>query len=365
MNDYHHIINNTTNNNFNNRLVIYGVGNTGKSVARYLISQERDIVSFIDHNATPHQHYLNIPVYKLEEFIQLYNASEFDLLIAIHNRNIDIKLLIENFSDLGFISLLNMIDYANTFPKDETFRYWLSPRSLYAKYHDKIRTLENLLADEESKDWLRRILQFRITGDYSLLPTPDFENQYSPHELKKWPNPLRLIDCGAYNGDTITHLLHQGYNIEKILAFEPDLENFEELAHKFSNIDHYYFPCGVSSCNCLVNFNAGSGEGSHQISEGGISVPMVRIDDIAPHFAPNLIKMDVEGGEFEALLGAKNTISNYKPGLAISLYHRPEDIFDLPLLIESWGLGYKFYIRGHQHSSFDSVLYAMQSSYTT
>ena len=43
--------------------------------------------------------------------------------------------------------------------------------------------------------------------------------------------------------------------------------------------------------------------------------------------------MDIEGAEYEALLGARGTISKYRPGLAISLYHRPADLWQIPLLI--------------------------------
>ena len=69
--------------------------------------------------------------------------------------------------------------------------------------------------------------------------------------------------------------------------------------------------------------------------------------------------MDIEGSEYEALLGAKDTIYSSKPNLAICLYHKPNDLYEIPLLINSWNLGYKFYLRMHSYSAFDLVLYAV------
>jgi hypothetical protein len=68
--------------------------------------------------------------------------------------------------------------------------------------------------------------------------------------------------------------------------------------------------------------------------------------------------MDIEGAELEALKGARETIEKYHPGLAISVYHKPEDIWVIPQWINEIG-GYDFYLRPHAHSTFDTVCYAI------
>ena len=55
-----------------------------------------------------------------------------------------------------------------------------------------------------------------------------------------------------------------------------------------------------------------------------------------------LIKVDIEGFEQEFLKGAEKTIKKFKPVLFISIYHNPNDFFEIKPMIESWNLGYSF-----------------------
>jgi hypothetical protein len=101
------------------------------------------------------------------------------------------------------------------------------------------------------------------------------------------------------------------------------------------------------------------GYSGSNISNSGVNiVQCVAIDQCISDFKPTYIKMDIEGAEYDALLGAKDTICTWKPNLAICLYHKPTDLYRIPLLISSWGLGYKFYLRMYNYSAFELVLYA-------
>jgi hypothetical protein len=69
--------------------------------------------------------------------------------------------------------------------------------------------------------------------------------------------------------------------------------------------------------------------------------------------------MVIEGVEYEALLGSVNTIKKYRLALAIFLYHKPEHLFEIPLLIKSWNLYYEYFIRFHGNNLFETVLYCI------
>ena len=63
----------------------------------------------------------------------------------------------------------------------------------------------------------------------------------------------------------------------------------------------------------------------------------------------NYIKYDVEGAEKEALLGSLETIKAHRPALLVSAYHRSEDIFELPLLLNTLEPSYKLYLRRYPY----------------
>ena len=69
--------------------------------------------------------------------------------------------------------------------------------------------------------------------------------------------------------------------------------------------------------------------------------------------------MDIEGSELRALQGAKRLIQQYKPKLAISIYHKPEDTIDIPYYIHELVPEYRFYIRHYSYSPAETILYAI------
>jgi FkbM family methyltransferase len=261
---------------------------------------------------------------------------------------------------MGFARVVNMVEYQNLFPDDRTFRYWLAPRAFYQPFSREIEQLSASLADDISRAWLDAILAFRLSGNYARLPAASPADQYAPGDLPRWPNPMRFIDCGAYNGDTIEQFSRRGYRFDAIAAFEPDAGNFSKLARRAAaHGPAVCFPCGVGSSTSLVRFQSGAGMASRSSPDGDSAIQCVAIDEALGNFEPTLIKMDIEGAELDGLCGARGVIAASRPGLAICVYHQPAHLWQVPLLISSWNLGYSLYFRGHGHNSFDLVLYAI------
>ena len=75
--------------------------------------------------------------------------------------------------------------------------------------------------------------------------------------------------------------------------------------------------------------------------------------------APTFIKMDIEGAEKEAILGAENIIRIQKPKMAVSIYHKREDIWELPKLLLEMNPEYRFYLRHYSFRDAETVLYAV------
>jgi FkbM family methyltransferase len=72
----------------------------------------------------------------------------------------------------------------------------------------------------------------------------------------------------------------------------------------------------------------------------------------------NFIKMDIEGAELNALKGAEDTIRQFKPKLAIALYHSTAEFDSIPRYINELNLGYKFYLSHSTIYGEETMLFA-------
>ncbi len=73
----------------------------------------------------------------------------------------------------------------------------------------------------------------------------------------------------------------------------------------------------------------------------------------------DFIKMDIEGSEMEAIDGSSKIIREFKPRLAISGYHKPDDFWQIPNKLISINSGYKIYFGHHSPVPWESVFYAV------
>lgn len=188
------------------------------------------------------------------------------------------------------------------------------------------------------------------------------KNQYFDLEELKITDHERFVDCGVLDGETSLNLLElRKGQVEKIWMFEPDKNNILKVKNSFKDkvVDYEIVEKGVWSCQTKLHFNS-RGDGCACIDNNGEDViETIKLDDVLMDCNPTFIKMDIEGAEYEALKGAENIIRKYHPKLAISVYHKPEDIFELPSLILEYNPGYKIYLRHYSLTSSETILYAI------
>lgn len=235
---------------------------------------------------------------------------------------------------------------------------------------EKMIEVASMLSDEESARVYYDCIKGIIQSDFSLFPAPSQERQYFPQSIPFSKGYSRFVDCGAFRGDTAQDLVKYGMHnskAEAVAYFEPDLINFKLLSEIVSmgNIakENYLFPCGVSDSIKFLRFmdNCGTCVSSHISEMGNTMLQTVDIDSTIPDFKPTFIKMDIEGSETDALIGARNTIEKYHPDLAICLYHKVEHLYEIPLLLKKFNSQYQFYIRTHSSFLCETVLYAAQT----
>jgi FkbM family methyltransferase len=140
----------------------------------------------------------------------------------------------------------------------------------------------------------------------------------------------KVLDVGANIGWTVLNLARIAKH-GKVLGFEPDPYNFDRCRenitlNNFENVN--VFPVGLGNKNDRVNMEVRtpSNRGGNRIapsnSQDARPVDIVKLDDFAPVKelgGVDLIKMDVEGYELNALRGAEQLLRKYKPILFIEL----------------------------------------------
>ena len=132
-------------------------------------------------------------------------------------------------------------------------------------------------------------------------------------------------------------------------------ENLKKLS------DVVYVPCGMWKEEAELRFRADGSQGAKFVeddAEGIIKVPVNSVDNICAGDKVTLIKMDIEGSELAALQGSVNVIKRDRPRLAICIYHKPEDLYEIPLWVKQTIPEYKLYIRHHSYEEGETVLYA-------
>ena len=181
------------------------------------------------------------------------------------------------------------------------------------------------------------------------------------------PRGGALIDGGSYNGaDSIRFAEYTGGDYSKIFVCEPDPVSFEICRENLAAAglrDVELVPAGLSDRCAAANFVVSGTQGSAFLAEEpGIPVRTTTIDTLAGGQRVSMIKMDIEGMEWEALHGGAETIRRDRPLLAFSVYHK---FGDLPRLMEycrELVPEYRFRLRQYHGLVFDTVLYAYADS---
>jgi FkbM family methyltransferase len=196
---------------------------------------------------------------------------------------------------------------------------------------------------KKNKDELYTLDDYKETG----FPVDYFcDTELSPK------GDVTYIDVGAYDGNSITPVRRfYGERLKKIIAFEPDSTSIPELRKYIDanglNDKTVCYPYALGNEDKLIKFEK-SGQLSMQTEDGTISIEQ-RIFDKLPDTEPigdAMVKMDIEGAELGALSGMEGYIKKYTPYLAICIYHKAADIYELASYIRSLYQGYRLYIRG-------------------
>lgn len=289
------------------KLVVFGAGANGTDLVRNL--NDVPFFCFIDNFQNKEiEPQTKLPIYSLEKYKEQYGLKDSKFIIAV-----------------------SRIDYV---------------KDIYSQLIKSGVEEDDIIY---IKDWRNNASQYF--------------DVFIPHDHETF------VDCGCYDGSTAFRFAgwcaEGGKSYDKIWSFEPDAASYlkcQNILHSLAKCELY--PYGISDKAGTVSFMANGYENAKIIEDGDISdnrvqqVNVVKLDEILENERVTFIKMDIEGAEYDALKGAEKIIKEQKPRLAISVYHHPDHIIEIPKLLLEFHDDYKFYLRHYSLLANEVVLYA-------
>jgi len=296
-----------------------------------------------------------VPPERLKEYKNLV------VIITIGN-----PVLVENqLNEMGidFVSHGNLsLDEMTGLPKTTA---WFKEES------DKMLYVFDLLNDKMSQKVFANVIANRIGHPYAQCSYREIasKNQdYFDSEVMKLTSQESFVDCGAYTGDTIDAFLKEVSDYRAVYSFELDYNNYKVMEASYGNMEKIHlYNSAVWNEEKEISYSAGGGSNEPRegisVLKAGEGTTMVGkavvLDKILAGKEVTYIKMDIEGAELPALQGCKKIITEQKPKLAICLYHKISDFWEIPLLIKFFRPDYQFAVRHYNPWGFmGTVLYA-------
>jgi FkbM family methyltransferase len=345
---------------------IYGSGTFSVEIAEKALQLGLQIVGIIDHLQGEVE--IRGHTYFTQNLDELVLPDKSTVLLGVCNLHGDLRKIRQLIlSACVSANVISPVEFVQLISKSGLIleKYWLGEGlDFYRKSSNDIEVFRGLLADHQSIDLYDSILKYRKYGNIEDVPTPEpLSKQYLPVGLATPPKDLRMLDLGACQGENLGFFLDEGHTFNFGLFVEPDIKNFEQLVQRIKELglmNVIALPLASWSSNITLTFDGESNASSHISNAGQVHVQAIKVDDIVGVNRINYIKMDIEGAEMEALLGASSVLLRDLPHLAISVYHKPEDLWTLGTFINSLCTNkYNFFLRNYGHQTFDTFLYAI------
>ncbi len=344
--------------------VLFGAGGGAHEVETVLGDAGKRVIGYCDNSPAKQGSAFNgKPVFRPGDLKTMMGANRAIIISAAYQSEIANQLT----GELG-------IDRARVFPfVSPMFRSHFG-RKAVEPYLAAFEDLMGRLEDAESRDYLCALMRFRWTMDPAdLRRNPKLAGFY--HYKAKGLGPHKgdhIIDVGAFTGDTAEMYLERLDGDAHVSALEPLQRNLDAMAR---TVEEKNLQGKVS----IYPFAAGDAPGNAEIVSGAQSSDpratlrlaqapareTIRVETLDRLFLQgkrraDFIKIDVEGFEPAVLSGGEKLIARDRPGMALALYHTPEQLFTLPAQLDAITPGYRFFLGHHPSAPYECELFAAQ-----
>lgn len=339
-------------------VALYGAGYGGLMFLELLRSRGVEPVCLLD--SAPHKQgrtIMGVPVYRPDR-VHVESAVVVVCLLSMGEAYRQIRARMIELGCRGVCHLYELREDRALFEKQPLL---ISPdRDLLWANRERLYQVSRLLEDSWSRRVLAGILRFLWGSLDEPIPSLPMEEQYFAEDVYRLREDEIFVDCGAHTGEIMRQFFRrcQG-RFAAYWAFEPDGQNcarIEEACPEAYRRQVQIRRVALGDQPCVIRVRNYDGNNSVIREDGEAEAPCAPLDSFALH--PTLLKIDVEGWESRLLWGAKRTICQDRPVVAIAVYHRERDFWELPLLLKEWVPEYRFYLRSYLNVA-ETVLYAI------
>lgn len=341
-------------------IVMYGMGNGADKILAVCQNKGIEIADFFASDGFVRGHsFHGKTVLSYQAVKEKYGAGNFIVLLSFAT---SLPQVMENIRRIAAETTL----FAPDVP---VFGDNLFDLTFYRAHETELADARALLADDESRRIFDRVIRYKLTGDIAHLAAAENDPDCVVRELLSPQTWQSYLDLGAYNGDTVRRTLEIAPQLKTVWAFEPDRRNFRKLeayARTETRADVKPYALGAWSHRDTLIFDSSGNRNAHAMpgmpGAIGTAVAVDAPDNIVgiDGSRVDFIKYDVEGAESEALRGSAGIIRAHRPQILLSVYHRSEDIFALPLQLHALRPDYRLFLRRFPYiPAWDLNLYAI------
>ena len=330
-------------------IIMYGTGNGADKVCDVLNSLHIQLSGITASSSFVRERFFRgVPVKPLEYFEDKY--SEFTIIVTFGTSIPSVMENIFNISKKHRV-LVPCVPVIGT----EIF-----DRKFLENHEEEINLAYSLLADDFSRKIFEGYVNFQFGGEISILKEIETDENEAFTNILKLNNQEAFVDIGAYRGDTVEKFLkHTNNEYINIVAAEPDKKTFLKLLANCESLKN--FRCvnaAITDFDGKIGFSSLAGR---QSAVGGENmIKSLSLPTLCEDVEPTFIKIDSEGCEIEILKGGENILKEFKPKMNIAAYHKGEDIFKLPILINSINPDYEIHLRHHPYiPAWDTLFYCI------
>jgi len=346
-------------------IYIFGAARLGRNCAACCKRKGIQVLGFLDNRESIQGDVIDgITVYSLQDYLNTGVEEPIVIASLTYWDAIDRQLRDNGITSFLHYSIFNIWDPL-TFPafNDGFIEIINETVDNYGAYQQ----MRAKMTDDRSQQILDELVRFRLSLDISCtrkayaLSRPEISEPYFDPDIVSLHDGEVFVDGGAYLGETsvsfIRHMSLQGRVYKHIYLIEPDMQLLQAAETQLKEFAEITFCAAGLSDKCeLSGFDRTGDTGGTVNPEGDTELTLQTIDKIVNKTA-TFIKLDIEGYEEQALLGAAGTIRDCKPKLAVSAYHKCGDLLKLWSVVNEIRNDYKIYVRHYTPGVFDTVLY--------